>query len=225
VNRPAVVTALALAGLLSACAVGVDETPRDIDQGTIVLRNGSDAAQAGGAGRIYLTVPGVTGEPTRLRSVARDVPDDPDAVVAALLAGPNTDEFADQLRSAVPDGLQVLSLQRRPGGVLELDVTDEIQQLSGDAQVLALAQIVYTMSDLDGVTSVRISVNGQSVQWPDGSGELSVGPLTVYDFPGLEPTAQPAFPAVPSNEPATDPATTDPATSDPDSSVPDTSDG
>ena len=43
-NRPAVVTALALAGLLSACAVGVDETPRDIDQGTIVLRNGSDAA-------------------------------------------------------------------------------------------------------------------------------------------------------------------------------------
>jgi spore germination protein GerM len=200
--------------VVSACAVGTDEAPRDIEQATVLVRDTNDDAQAaGGAGRIYLTVPGVSGEPTRLRSVARDVGDDPDAVVAALLAGPNGDEFTDQLRTALPDGLQVITLQRRAGGIVDLDVTDEIQQLSGDVQVLALAQIVYTVSELNGIEAVRISVDGESVQWPDGNGELTIGPLTVYDFPGLEPTAQPAYPAVPSNEPI--PASTDTSTSDP----------
>ncbi len=191
---------LLLPGLLmTACAVSTDETPRDIDQGTVVSRNTDEAAQAAeGAGLIYLTVPGVAGETTRLRSVARDVGDDPDAVLAALLAGPNSDEFTDQLRTAIPEGVQLLSLQRRAGGIVDIDVTDEIQQLSGDAQVLALAQIVYTMSALSGVQAVRLSVAGESVQWPDGNGELTAGPLSVYDFPGLEPSAQPAFPAVPS---------------------------
>lgn len=205
----------ALSCALSACAVGADSTPRDIEQGTVVVREPSDVAQpAVGAGRIYLTVPGVSGDPTRLRSVARDVGDDPDAVTAALLAGPNTDEFADQLRSAIPVGLQVLGLQRRSGGVIEVNVTGELRQLSGDTQVLALAQIVYTLSELSGVRSVRVTVDGASVQWPDGSGELTTGPLTVYDFPGLEPSAQPAYPAVPSDRTtSTDPVASSTTTS------------
>lgn len=216
-NRRGLLGLVLLGVAMSGCAVGTDEAPRDIEQGTVVGRDPNDDAQAaGGAGRIYLTVPGVSGEPTRLRSVARDLGDDPDAVVAALLAGPNGDEFTDQLRTALPDGLQVITLQRRAGGIVDLDITDEIQQLSGDAQVLALAQIVYTMSELNGIEAVRISVDGESVQWPDGNGELTVGPLTVYDFPGLEPTAQPAYPAVPSNDPVTvaTAATSEPVTTD-----------
>jgi hypothetical protein len=45
---------------------------------------------------------------------------------------------------------------------------------------------------------VRIRVDGQTRDWPDGNGELQTRPLTVYDYPGLAESAQPPYPPVPS---------------------------
>jgi hypothetical protein len=53
---------------------------------------------------------------------------------------------------------------------------------------------------VNGVTGVTITVEGNEVSWPASNGKLKAEPLTVYDFPGLEPSTQPAYPAVPSDE-------------------------
>ena len=55
-----------------------------------------------------------------------------------------------------------------------------------------------TVSELTGVERVLITVDGAQTQWPDGTGRLQSDALTVYDYPGLEPSTQPAYPAVPS---------------------------
>jgi spore germination protein GerM len=80
---------------------------------------------------------------------------------------------------------------------LRIDVSQGLLQLSGQVLVAAVAQIVFTGAEIDGVRSVSISVEGAPQRWPVGSGELQSAPLTVYDYPGLVPSAQPAYPAIP----------------------------
>jgi spore germination protein GerM len=198
-HRNAAVTVLIALVIASGCAVSADEAPRDIVQAAAdVAQSASPSAQAArGTGRIYLTAASGAGQATSLRSVARDVGDDLDAVLSALLAGPNANEFADGFRSALPPDLTVKGRQRR-GDLITLDLTDEIQDLSGNALILGLAQVVYTVSELTGVERVLITVDGAQTQWPDGNGRLQSDALTVYDFPGLEPSTQPAYPSAPS---------------------------
>ena len=76
-------------------------------------------------------------------------------------------------------------------------VSPEVLQLSGDDVVDALAQMVFTASEAQGVRAVRVLVDGNPRQWPTGNGELRDAPLTVYDFPGKVASAQPAYPAIP----------------------------
>ena len=194
---------LASVFVLSSCAVAADNTPRDIDPDAIELitQDPSNAGQAsGGAGRIFLLAPEVPGEPAHLQSVTRDIDDDVQAVMTSLLAGPNTTEFVARYRSGLPPGMKVLGITRRSRGVVQLNVDDAITTLRGDELILALAQIVYTLNDVNGVNSVLLTVNGTPAIWPAGSGELQSDPLTVYDYPGLEPSTQPAYPAVPSGD-------------------------
>lgn len=189
--------------VVTACSVAPDNAPRDIEPGVIdsAVQDVSNVGQeAGGSGLIYLLAPAVTGEPTRLRSVSRDIDDDVDAVMDSLLAGPNTSEVVARYRSALPTGMQVLDISRRSRGVVHLDVDESIASLRGDELVLALAQIVYSLTHVGGTTGVEISVEGAEARWPAGNGELQSDPLTVYDYPGLEPSTQPAYPAVPSRD-------------------------
>lgn len=82
--------------------------------------------------------------------------------------------------------------------MLTLDVTQELTELTGSGLVQALAQIVYTASELDGVEKVQITVEGGQQAWPRGDLEFTTEPLTVYDYPGMVRNAQPAYPSVPS---------------------------
>ncbi len=63
---------------------------------------------------------------------------------------------------------------------------------------LAVAQIVSTATDIEGVGSVQLRIDGVPRVWPLGNGELTDRPLTQYDYPGLVESSQPAFPAIPS---------------------------
>jgi len=189
-----------LAVVTGACSIGVDDGPRDIDRADIVVTvppGANSGAAATGSGRIYLLGPeSQTGGP-RLVDVARDVADDPTAVLTALFAGPNSREFADQLRTALPTELSLGSARLRSGGILQVDVSPLLQELASEDLIGAVAQIVYTASTVTGVRSVQITVDGLAVQWPAGNGELQFEPLTVYDFPGVLPTSQPPYPGLP----------------------------
>lgn len=193
----ALLTILALAP--SACSIGSDDSPRTIgaDQRTeLQLGNGQQGGAATGAARIYLVAPDEPGQSRKLQPVARDVDETAQSLLAALFQGPNDDERDAQLRTALPADAHLLGT-RLQSGVLVVDVSNELQLLSGDSLVTAVAQIVLTASEA-GVDRIRIVVDGTAQQWPAGNGELKSEPLTPYDFPGLVVSAQPSYPPLPS---------------------------
>jgi spore germination protein GerM len=183
-----------------ACAIQPDSSPRDIPAGERVLLDPVDpeAGASAGSSRIFvLTSDGDNGERS-LRSVQRTVPDpEPQKVIEELILGPNQQELDAGLRSALPDELTVHSA-RRIAGTLNVDLSPEILELGGPQLRLAVAAIVFTADELDGVRNVRLRVDGANRDWPDGRGELQSGVLSVYDFPGIVESTQPPFPPVPS---------------------------
>ncbi|MBA3286956.1 MAG: GerMN domain-containing protein [Acidimicrobiia bacterium] len=195
------VGAFAVAVVLAAggCSISSENAPRDIpvdQRGQLDLADPS-AGEATGASRIFLVTATGPDDGQRLQSVLRDVPADPEAVLQALLAGPNEGEFEAELRTAVP-GEEELLAARLIAGTLNVDLTGAIQTLPPATLVLAVAQIVFTASEIDGVRSVRLRIEGEAGSWPDGFGELQSRPLTVYDFPGVALSAQPGYPPIPS---------------------------
>lgn len=193
----AVVAAL-LAAAFAGCAVSEDAGPRDIpldDLGNFgVAVAGGEAV---GTSRIYLLAPSDGTDEARLRSVARDVPAEPVAVLESLISGPNADELAAQLLTAIPPELAIRSA-RTIGRVLTVDMNDALGELRTDGLRLALAQIVNTAGEIEGVEAVRLRVDGENRPWPTGNLELVERPLTTYDYPGLVESTQPAYPAIPS---------------------------
>lgn len=185
--------------LLTACGIAEDDSPRDVptaQQQQLGILIDRSAGAARGAGRIYLLAPTEVGQAPMLQAVARDVQGTADELLTALLSGPNTAEIGRQFRSAVPTGTTLRSA-RLQGGVLLVDLSSDFLQSTGTDVVDALAQIVFTASEADGVRSVRVLVDGEAQQWPTGNGELQAAPLTVYDYPGRVASAQPAYPAIP----------------------------
>ncbi|HEX3087549.1 MAG TPA: GerMN domain-containing protein [Ilumatobacteraceae bacterium] len=184
----------------TSCSIDAEGSPRDIpkrDQGDLRADFDQPAGDATGSGRIYLLSPEVIGQPRTLQSVARDVGDTPDSAMTALFEGPNTDELQKQLRSAIPPGTRVLDVSRN-GSVLVVNLSNELQQLTGEALIDGVAEIVLTGTEVTGISSVSIQIDGVPQQWPAASGTLQSEPLTRYDFPGLVLSSQPAFPSVPS---------------------------
>jgi len=187
------------ASALSACGIGSDNAPRNVppaDQQQLRVATDRSAGAATGTARIYLLAPEGAGQSQTLQAVARDVTESASEVIGELLAGPNAEEIVGQFRTALPAGLQLLSTTRR-GGVLRVDVSKELGELSGEALVAAVAQLVFTASELDGVQSVKILIDGADQQLPAGNGELQSLPLTIFDYPGLVQSSQPAYPAIP----------------------------
>jgi spore germination protein GerM len=189
--------------VISACSINADSAPRTIaERDRRDLRIDVDAAggEATGTGRIYLLSAEITGGSSTLQSVARDVADTPTDVLNALFQGPNNDELQALLRSAIPPGTRLLGATQT-AGLLNVNVSGELQQLAGGALIDGVAQIVLTASEIKSVSAVLIAVDGVAQQWPAASGELQSEPLTRYDFLALVSSSQPAFPAVPSPAP------------------------
>lgn len=198
----AVATLTALCAV-SACAIQTDSSPRDVPTAERALDDPVDpeAGASTGRSRIFLlTSDGDSGE-RLLRSKSREVESAPDAVLEELFKGPNEPDLEAGLRTELPEGLTLNAPSRRIAGTLNVDLSPEILELGLSQLRLAVAQIVFTANELDGVQDVRLRVNGETRAWPDGRGELESDPLSVYDYPGLVESTQPPFPAAPTPVP------------------------
>ena len=190
--------------LTGACAIQPDSEARDIpsNQRLPLEQVAPEAGATGGSRRIYLVADDDDGDGGRfLQPVVRNVDPGPEAVLNELFNGPNEEELDAGVRTEIPDALMLHSAPRI-GQRLIVDVSPEILELSGPTLQRAVAQIVFTASELAGVREVLLRVDGEQQPWPDGRGELQTDPtepLTVYDFPGFVPSTQPAFPAIPSD--------------------------
>jgi hypothetical protein len=194
--------------LVGGCAIQPDSGPRDIPEDLIEHEAPSATGVggiAGGSDRIYLLAPDDSAQP--LRTVQRATGGDAEDLLEALISGPNPTERENGYRSAIPATLALRSV-RVDEGVVQVDLNDDLLDLSGGDLVHAVAQIVFTASEIRGAESVLIRVEGASQAWPDGSGAQHRGPLTTYDFIGYAESAQPAFPVSPTPTTATPPSTT-----------------
>lgn len=194
-----VASVVAMAVTLGACSIELDEQPRDVpvERRLDLDTNEAQAGSATGATRIFLVAPVESTDRGVLRSVLRDISNDPSSALDALFQGPNDEEAASELSTALPSDLELLSVTRF-GDIITINVTDELLDVSGEGSILAVAQIVATATEFEGVDAVRLRVDGEPQTWPGADGELLTGPLTVYDYPGLVESSQPAYPGLPS---------------------------
>jgi len=202
---PARLTRLAGLAVVSAalvgCGISDDVEPRTIpeaDRGVLVAPAAQPASTSSGRDRIYLLAPDASTSSRQLRASTRNVGDSVTQRLSSLFGTLTVAEVSSRLRTAIPEGLQLRTAIVQADGVVVVDVTSELLTLSRSSLVDAVAQIVFTSTEVPGVRSVELRVNGANLQWPAGDGELQSKPLTVYDYPGFVQSTQPDYPAVPS---------------------------
>jgi spore germination protein GerM len=101
-------------------------------------------------------------------------------VVDALAEPPG----AGSLRSAVSDPPLVREA-RLAAGVARVDLVPAITALGGDEQLLAVAQLVCTLTGRPGVGPVSFTLKGAPVDVPTGDGSLTSGPVSRDDYADL----------------------------------------
>lgn len=124
----------------------------------------------------------------RLAPVTRHIPGSnvPAASVRMILSGPTASEANDGLASDVPARTRLVSLDVT-GRVATVDLSKEFGTIGGSDQVLAVAQIVYTVTASRYIDAVSFAINGRRIEVPDGSGSLSVTPRARVDYRALAP--------------------------------------
>lgn len=116
--------------------------------------------------------------------------------VRALLAGPDAEDQAAAMTTAIPQGAELLEVDVA-GGVASVSLSKEFE-LSAEQRILVLrlGQVVYTLTDLPRVRAVRFLIDGEPVGviGQDGSTHEQVGRS---DYSTLVEGAAPATPVAP----------------------------
>lgn len=169
------ISLLLLMALLGACGVPADRAPRGLSAGDVPYELLEEAPPTTAAPAVPsvptapVNVYFVRGE--RMYPVVRQVNAPPSVAKAltAMLFGPVEDEAAAGVRSAISPTAAIQARALDPATVL-VDLSSEFAQGSVGEQVIGLAQVVWTATDIPGVTGVRFTLNGQPIQVPTPTG-------------------------------------------------------
>lgn len=152
-KRPWLILALCCA-LIAGCAArpGQDNAPQSYSL-YFLRANLKDAA---GDGALQPTDSGIPVEPDA------DPVETAEALLTALLRGPDSDSY----QSAIPQGT-TLNAVTRQGRFATADFSAPYGSLSGVALTLADYAVTLTLTQIPGVSAVRITVNGQTLDYRD----------------------------------------------------------
>lgn len=200
------VPALLAALVLSACGVGTQARPEPIDIPA------PSAAQPGSSGALdgpRVTVWFVRG--ARLEAAERPT-ERPgiDGALEALVAGPTRAEVVGGLRTALSPQSLTPDRPAAADAVVTVAVSREFTEVAGGNQLLASAQVVFTVTEFPGVESVRITADGSPVEVPTDEG-LTAEPVDRDDYASVAPPERPAGPPSSGEAPPADPSTAPPA--------------
>jgi spore germination protein GerM len=120
------------------------------------------------------------------RRVAGPDPDRLTATLQALLRETDEAERGRGLRSAVPSDTGQPPWRADSGAIL-LDLPETFDGLTAREQVLAIGQLVYTLTENSGDTRVGFLRRNQPVAVPDGAGRLLSRPVTRQDYRQIAP--------------------------------------
>lgn len=109
------------------------------------------------------------------------------SAVQQLVVGPSRPEVLSGLRTALaPQPLTVD--EGLPGGLTAVSVTREFTGVTGGNQLLAVAQVVWTLTELPGTAEVRFLVAGVPVEVPTDE-ELTDQPVDRTDYRSVAPVS------------------------------------
>ena len=192
--RAATVAAAVTVISLTGCGVPSDRSPSAIPRRAIPFgllapstkSTTTTSAPSPVAATVQIYLVGPNGH---LVKVAREVPASQaslDTALDALVKGPTNEEAAAGLQSDVPAQTVVLGASIGVGGVATVNLGGTFGQLVGQAQILAVAQIVFTATGVAGVTGVTFELLGQPVNVPVANG-AQVTTATPAQFATLAP--------------------------------------
>jgi spore germination protein GerM len=124
----------------------------------------------------------------RLAPVQRELPApvSVDTILEALAAGPTATEVQLGLRTAIlAPGL--MKSGGVSGGIATIDLGQPFTEIAGRDQIVALAQIVSTVTGLPGVGRVRFTLDGQPVGILRGDGAVTTDTVSRDDYATLAP--------------------------------------
>ena len=188
----AIAAVVAAAVLLAECGVPVQDDPAPIDPGTIPSRlrdSGTPTSEPSAE---------VSGQPmvqvnfvrrNRLVALNRNAPslDSSElltAVLQSLHDGPTAAEQTDGITTALQPGL-TLSVAQVHGSRLVLELSGETGGRSAAENVLAVGQIVLSVTALPAIDEVMFSHNGVPVEALQADGALTTQALTAKDYEAL----------------------------------------
>lgn len=191
---------LLFAGVLLSCGVATDDRAVPIDLGEqppgLIATSTSTSLPVLDSETVAVYFFDPQPEEERLVDRPRQAapPVDVAAVVDALLAG--TTEVERELvglRSEIPDDVVLLALQR-VDDLIVLDFSQAFEEVEGDAQSRAFAQIVYTVDALEPGAKIAFRVEGEPRGALTDVGEQVSRCVTVHDYPTLHPDYDPDDP-------------------------------
>ncbi|MGE5228211.1 MAG: GerMN domain-containing protein [Deltaproteobacteria bacterium] len=195
----AVLALLALAAPLLLAACGAEETPTASD-GTPAATTtatppatetpaASPSPSETAAGETTVLVYFLRGE--ELGTAERTLPQTvavARAAMEALVGGPNADEKAAGLGTAIPKGTRLLGISV-DGAVATVDLSGEFASGGGSLSMTArVAQVVYTMTQFKTIRAVAFMLDGERVATIGGEGVIVDDPQRRADWQDFEPT-------------------------------------
>ncbi len=174
---------------LSACGVAVESEPRTIPRSQVPFH------LLAPAGSTPSTVPTAIKEVVYFLTVSNGAELAPvtrfvaapvglRSVMQSLVEGPTTSELTSGLSTAISPAVQVLSATVNDG-VATIDFSEAIA--GGNAQIPAVAQVVYTATDQPGVKGVRFEIDGNPTDVPTANNTIASGPVGRTDYPSPLP--------------------------------------
>ncbi len=110
------------------------------------------------------------------------VPASSSQVLGALLAGPTATETASGIQSFL-SGNGVRASVTEAGGIAMVHFSTSPIQVVGPDQTLAIAQVVYTVTQQPGITGVTFAIGGKPIEVPTATAAAQVeGPVGRADY-------------------------------------------
>jgi len=193
VRTPARLVTIAALAALAGCGVstgGAPETiaPSDVPYGLLSPAPTTSAPSSvpplGDRPRVYLVAPDDVLVPTGRDIEGGDLRARLDDLLAQLASGPTGGERDDELTTALPPDVR-LSVTAVDGDTVTVDLAGLGDVPSGLQSRLAVAQIVLTATSLPEVRAVLLTHDGDPLEAPLPSGELSTAPLQASDYDRL----------------------------------------
>lgn len=179
------VAILACSLLAAACGIEADPSPRALPVSTTTTTVPT-TEPTGEAETVLYMVKASALVPIVRRLPART----PREVMSSLLVPPSGGE-GQGLSSSIPSATRLLGISGPENGLVEIDLSEDFEDVEGEARVLAVGQIVMSETLLPDVETLTFSIEGEplSVFSPE-SGDVEVVDACDYATTLTDPTAE-----------------------------------